>query len=73
MMTFSNSAEGRSGEAMGLRFTVNQLTRVVVPVVFGSIGSMFGLFPVFWINALMLATGGAITKPSRVSSEHTHQ
>ncbi len=63
MQAFSNSAEGRSGEAMGLRVTVNQLTRVVVPVVFGSIGSVFGLFPVFWSNALLLASGGAVTKP----------
>lgn len=60
MQTFSNAAEGRSGEAMGLRVTVNQMTRVVVPLVFGSIGSLFGLVPVFWVNALMLAGGGAI-------------
>jgi predicted MFS family arabinose efflux permease len=62
MMTFRKSTEGRSGEAMGLRITVNQMTCFIVPVVFGSIGSMFGLFPVFWANALMLASGGAITK-----------
>ena len=37
MMTFSKSTDGRSGEAMGLRVTVNQLTCVVVPVVFGSV------------------------------------
>jgi MFS family permease len=63
MQAFSTSAEGRSGEAMGLRVTVNQLTRVVVPVVFGSIGSVFGLFPVFWSNALLLASAGAVAKP----------
>jgi MFS family permease len=63
MMTFSNSVQGRSGEAMGLRVTVNHLTRVIVPVVFGSIGSAFGLFPVFWVNALILASGGAVTYP----------
>jgi predicted MFS family arabinose efflux permease len=63
MQAFSQSAEGRSGEALGLRVTVNQLTRVVVPVVFGSIGSVFGLFPVFWSNALLLASGGAVTQP----------
>jgi MFS family permease len=68
MMTFSNSVDGRSGEAMGLRVTVNQLTKVIVPVVFGSIGSIFGLFPVFWANALLLASGGAITKRGKVKS-----
>jgi MFS family permease len=73
MMTFSNSTEGRSGEAMGLRVTVNHLTRVVVPILFGSIGTAFGLFPVFWINALMLASGGAITKPGKIRSKNTCQ
>ncbi len=66
MMTYGNSPEGRSGEAMGLRVTVNHMTRVIVPVVFGSVGSLFGLFPVFWINALLLASGGAITRPGKI-------
>jgi len=70
MQTFSTSTEGRSGEAMGLRVTVNQMTRVIVPVMFGSIGSLFGLFPVFWMNALMLAFGGALTKPGTESGKH---
>jgi MFS family permease len=65
MQTFAISTKGRSGEAMGVRVTANQATRVVVPVVFGSIGSMFGLFPVFWVNALMLASGGALSRTDR--------
>ncbi len=69
MQAFSQSAKGRSGEAMGLRVTANQLTRVIVPLVFGSIGSMFGLFPVFWSNALLLASGGVFTKPLPVPRE----
>ncbi len=73
MMTFSNALEGRSGEAMGLRVTVNHLTRVVVPILFGSIGSAFGLFPVFWSNALLLVSGGAITKPSNLGSLRARQ
>ena len=63
MMTFSSSAKGRSGEAMGIRVTVNHLTRVVVPVVFGSIGSAFGLIPVFWLNSLMLVSGSMASHP----------
>lgn len=65
MMTYGSSPQGRSGEAMGLRVTVNHLTRVIVPVLFGSVGSLFGLLPVFWINALLLASGGTITKPGK--------
>ena len=62
MLTFSGSAQGRSGEVLGLRLTANHLTRVIGPVIFGSIGSAFGLPPVFWTNALMLACGGLLTR-----------
>jgi len=60
MLTFSTSTEGHSGEVLGLRITVNHLARMVGPVVFGAIGSAFGIFPVFWVNAFMLASGGTL-------------
>lgn len=60
MMTFSTSEQGRSGEALGLRSSVNHLTRLVGPVLFGFIASMTGLAAVFWINALMLGGGGVL-------------
>ena len=62
MLTFSGSAEGRSGEALGLRLTINHLTRVIGPVVFGSVGSAFGLYAVFWGNAALLGGGGLVTR-----------
>jgi MFS family permease len=62
MLTYSGSAQGRSGEAMGIRIAVNHLTRVVVPVVFGSIGSALGLSPVFWISALTMASGSLFSR-----------
>lgn len=62
MLTFSRSAEGRSGEALGLRLTVNHLMRVVGPVIFGSIGSAFGLLAVFWGNAALLGSGGIVSR-----------
>ncbi len=61
MLTYSQSPPGRSGEALGLRMTANHLARVIGPLVFGSIGSAFGLFPVFWINGAMLASGGMLS------------
>jgi len=59
---FSRSAEGRSGETLGLRLTVNNLMRVVGPTLFGFIASAVGLFPVFYINALMMGAGGALSR-----------
>ena len=58
MLTFSRSPRGRSGEALGLRLTINNCTHIAVPLVFGAIGSFFGLAPVFWTNALLLAGSG---------------
>ena len=62
MQMFGKSAAGRSGEALGLRMTVNHLTRLVGPVIFGLIGSAFGLPAVFWVNGLMLGGGGAMSR-----------
>jgi MFS family permease len=70
MMTFSSSAKGRSGEAMGVRVTVNHFTRVIVPVVFGSIGSVFGLIPVFWLNSLLLVSGSLASHPRIAGLRH---
>jgi len=68
MQMFSNSAEGRSGEALGLRMTVNHLTRVVGPVIFGFVGSGLGLAAVFWINGLMLGGGSALSRAKHSDS-----
>jgi len=65
MLIFSRAPEGRSGEALGMRVTINQLTHIAVPVVFGSIGSAFGVGPVFWTNALILAGGAMLNREKR--------
>lgn len=62
MLMFTRSAQGRSGEAMGLRVAADNLTRLIGPVVFGLIASAIGLPAVFWINALMLASGGVFAR-----------
>ena len=62
MLMYSNSPDGRSGEALGLKVTTNQLTKLVSPVLFGAVASALGLFPMFWINAAMMAAGGMISR-----------
>jgi len=62
MQMYSQSLAGHSGEALGLRFTVNHIVRVIGPLVFGLVGSAFGLSPVFLGNALMMAGGGLISR-----------
>jgi hypothetical protein len=45
-----------------MRLTVNKITQAAVPLVFGTIGSAFGIAAVFWINGALLASGGVIAR-----------
>jgi MFS family permease len=67
MLVYSRAPEGRSGEALGMRVTINQFTHIVVPVVFGTLGSVFGIAPVFWINSLILVGGGLLQRGPRAA------
>ena len=69
MLTYHHAPPGRSGEALGMRLTVNKITQIAIPVVFGGIGTVFGLGPVFWANAAFLLAGGVLAiRGSRESS-----
>jgi MFS family permease len=65
MLIFSRSAEGRSGETLGLRQSVNNAMRVSGPAVFGFVATAFGLPPVFWISAILMGGGGILSRPRR--------
>jgi MFS family permease len=65
LLTYNHAPAGRSGEALGMRLTVNKLTQIIVPVVFGGIGSTFGLLPVFWANGAFLLAGGVVSLAER--------
>jgi MFS family permease len=61
MLIYDRAPPGRSGEAIGLRMTLNNFTHIVMPLFFGSLGTAFGVAPVFVANALMLAGGSLIS------------
>jgi hypothetical protein len=54
MMSYERSPAGRTGEVTGLRLTANNLARVVIPLLAGTLGATFGASPVFWANAVNL-------------------
>jgi MFS family permease len=68
ILMFANSAEGRSGQTLGLRLTANNLVRVGGPIVFGAVGSALGVASVFWIVAVILAGGGLLARSWRGKS-----
>jgi len=56
----------RLAEALGLNKTLRNGAHLVVPLVFGSIGTAFGFTAVFWSNSALLATGGVLLRRSRI-------
>lgn len=62
VLAYDRAPAGRSGEAIGLRQTMNKAVEVAVPLVFGSVSTAFGMLPVFWLDALLLAAGALIMR-----------
>ncbi len=65
LLTYNHAPAGRSGEALGMRLTVNKLTQIAVPLVFGGLGSALGLLAVFWANGAFLLAGGFVSLAER--------
>ncbi|MHC5325460.1 MFS transporter (plasmid) [Priestia aryabhattai] len=58
VMAYSHSPQGRTGEVLGIRLTINKSVQFLVPIIFGSLGSLLGFFPIFWSNAALLLFSG---------------
>lgn len=68
ILTYNYSPAGRYGEALGLRITINNSMHVTVPALFGAVGSLFGLAPVFWLSSAVLALGGYAARVPKPAS-----
>jgi len=62
ILMYERTVEGRAGQTLGLRLTGNNLVRAIGPLIFGAVGSAFGLPPVFWINGAMMMLGGLLSR-----------
>jgi sugar phosphate permease len=62
ILAYNRAPVGRSGEAIGLRQTVNKATESIMPIIFGSLSTAVGMLPVFWMEALILAWAGALMR-----------
>jgi len=61
-LIYALSPQGRVAESSGLRVMVNNFAHLVIPLVFGSVGTAFGFFPVFVSNSAMLVAGGFLMR-----------
>lgn len=62
ILMFANSAEGRSGQTLGLRLTVNNAVRMSGPMAFGALGAVLGVSGVFWVLAGVMVMGGVLAQ-----------
>lgn len=67
ILAYANTASGRTGEVVGIREGVNQITRVAAPVLFGAIGTAAGLIPVFFVGGGLLACGALMLSPGKLT------
>lgn len=67
-LVYNAAPRGRIGEATGLRLTVNQVTHLIVPLLFGALGSATGYTVVFLTNAGFLVAGGYLGLRSHAKS-----
>ena len=67
ILSFNAAPAGRAAEAIAMRLSVSYGAHVVIPPVFGVVGTALGLAPIFWSCALLLAGGAALTRPKRPS------
>lgn len=69
VLAYNRSPPGRSGEAIGVRQTVNKVTEVIMPIVFGSLGTAIGIAPVFWMDGGLLALGAWLLRRERPGAD----
>jgi MFS family permease len=70
ILAYNRSPAGRAGEVVGMRVAINSFTHVVIPPVFGAVGSLLGLVPVLWGCAGVVALGAYKCRvPVRVPRE----
>ncbi|MDP1535772.1 MAG: MFS transporter [Burkholderiales bacterium] len=65
-LIYALAPAGRASEAAGLRVTVNNFTHLVIPLVFGTLGTAFGYAPVWLANSALLGVGGWLVRRTRI-------
>jgi MFS family permease len=62
ILMFANSSDGRSGQTLGLRLTVNNAVRMSGPMTFGAIGAAVGVAGALWILAGVMLVGAGLAR-----------
>lgn len=76
-LTIKNALNGRVAEALGIRLTVNRLTQVTTPIIFGALANIVGLLYIFIISSIVIGIGtgiaGKINSRSKSEMSENHR
>ncbi len=62
---YAASPAGRQGEAIGVRTTMMNVSHTFLPLLFGAMGAVLGMGPVFWSMSGLLLCGGWLANRKR--------
>jgi predicted MFS family arabinose efflux permease len=68
IMVYNRAPPGRSGEVLGVRFTVVNAMHFAIPVTFGTLSALVGLAPVFVATAAIMGVGSYLCARVRAAS-----
>jgi MFS family permease len=66
ILSFNAAPPGRSAEAIAMRMAVSYSAHVVIPPVFGALGTALGLAPIFWTCAMLMGGGAMLNRKGAV-------
>jgi MFS family permease len=64
VLAFNAAPAGRSAEAIAMRMAVSYGAHALIPPVFGALGAVVGLAPVYWTCAVLMGGGAALNRKS---------
>lgn len=63
-LLYNQAPPGRGAEAIGVRTLLLNASQAGIPLLFGALGAVLGMAPVFWTMALTLLAGGYYARKS---------
>ncbi len=67
-LIYALAPQGRAAECAGLRVTANNVMHLLIPLLFGSLGTAFGYVPVFLSNSSLLVAAAVMLRRARIGS-----
>jgi hypothetical protein len=63
-MLYAKAPPGRGGEAVGMRTLLLNITQAGIPLIFGAVGAVMGMTPVFVVMGIALLWGASYARRS---------